>query len=146
MIETAQMGAFKCCISTAQGRGGSDAVLFLAVEVSDSMTHCGKVTGRVLKKGRVKKKSNWGSFQTWAVFKPGQLSHWGSCHPGAVVYLGSCPTWAVVQPGQLSYLGSCLPGQLSPGQLSAWAVVAWAVVGASLSYLCERTEYKNVSK
>ena len=74
------------------------------------------------------KKLNLCSFQTWAVFKPGQLSHWGSCHPGAVVYLGSCPTWAVVQPGQLSYLGSCLPGQLLPGQLSAWAVVAWAVV------------------
>ena len=36
--------------------------------------------------------SNLGSFQTWAVFKPGQLSHWGSCHPGAVVFLGSCPT------------------------------------------------------
>ena len=49
-------------------------------------------------------------------------------HPGAVVYLVSCPTWAVVQPGQLSYLGSSLPGQLSPWQLSAWAVVAWAVV------------------
>ena len=42
--------------------GESDAVLFVAVEVSDSMTHCGKVTGRVVKKGRVKKKSNWDSF------------------------------------------------------------------------------------
>ena len=68
------------------------------------------------------------------VFKPGQLSHWDSCHPGAVVYLGSCPTWAVVQPGQLSYLGSCLPGQLSPGQLSDWAVVARAVVLAPFRY------------
>ena len=69
------------------------------------------------------------------VFKPGQLSHWGSCHTGAVVYLDSCPTWAVVQPGQLSYLGSCLPGQLSPGQLSAWTVVTWAVVVAPEIYL-----------
>ena len=55
-----------------------------------------------------------GSFQTWAcaVVTLGQLSHWGSCHPGAVVYLGSCPTWAIVL----------------PGQLSTWAVVAWPVV------------------
>ena len=61
---------------------------------------------------------DWGSLPTWAVFKPGQLSHWGSCHTGAVVYLDSCPTWTVVQPGQLSYLGSC----------PTWAVVAWTVV------------------
>ena len=94
MIETAQMGAFKCCISTVRGRGGkSDAVLFVAVEVSDSMTHCGKVTGRVLKKGRVKKKiklgqfSNLGSFQTWAVVTLGQLSPWGSCLPAQLSYL-----------------------------------------------------------
>ena len=26
-----------------------------------------------------------GSFQTWAVFKPGQFSNLGSCHTGAVV-------------------------------------------------------------
>ena len=130
MIETVQMGAFKCCISTVRGRGGeSDAVLFVAVEVSDSMTHCGKVTGRVLKKGRVKKKN-----QTGAVFKPGQFSNLGSCHTGAVVTLGQLSTWAVVLPGQLSNLGSCLtwavvylgscclgsclPGQLLSGQLS----------------------------
>ena len=69
-----------------------------------------------------------GIFQTWAVVTMGQLLPLGSCPPGVVVYLGSCPTWAVVQPGQLSYLGSCLPGQLLPGQLSAWAVVASAVV------------------
>ena len=83
-----------------------------------------------------------GSFQTWAVLKPGQFSNLGGCHTGAVVTLGQLSTWAVVLPGQLSnlgscltwavvYLGSCLPGQCLPGQLSAWAVVAWAVVGAS---------------
>ena len=42
----------------------------------------------------------------------------GSCPPGAVVYLGSCPTWAVVVPGQLSYLGSCRLDSCLPGQLS----------------------------
>ena len=47
-----------------------------------------------------------------AVFKPGQLSPWGSCLPGQLSYLGSCPTWAVVL----------------PGHLSTWAVVTWAVV------------------
>ena len=66
------------------------------------------------------------------------MSTWGSCLPGQLSYLGSCPTWAVVLPGQLSYLGSCLPGQLSPGQLSAWAVVGasfltWMVLCKSCS-------------
>ena len=70
------------------------------------------------------------------------MSYWGSCPPGAVVYLGSCHTGAVVVPEQLSYLGSCQPGQLSlgsclPGQFSPWqlSVHQFSSLGGTILFL-----------